>query len=533
MAVSVQSYEIMKGNGDSSSSVAWSISAGKWVAGVSIFFVSMIVICYSACLYQGHCGTGPWNSISHSWEHPPGSYASRFVVGTSCDMIAVFHGFLYIANVFASRQPNTSKKCCQCYTNEVLLGIGLFSAFCLSWVGAICDADTDPECLGNNTIHSTCAVLFFLLTDVIAGVLACDPKTEEAKKPKNRIFLMFIFIVMSSCTFVRLCKWHCDIFGGPLPNNGDNFVIIAEVIEVSFFIVFMNTLAQTYFTGINWSVVLNSNPPEGEDLIIAVKAKRIVYLGCLLILFVLSSTYIIGEAEDEYGDDTKLPLIGDMWTFKPNNWISRWSTVQATSAFIWVAVFSQIALSNNSWNNYDTFLLLLQVFSLLSFAGSGIINKSDGENKKWHDILTALFYFSADLFVLFTIFIDQTRYSNKMKFNKSNEIEKPLKSLQVFGFLMILSNIRYVLSSSSGGSTLYDVLEWLNMIIIVSFFAVNCVYRVATGDMALAFIVTPSSSSGYEDDQTRNNIDNETSSTVPSYDKVAAVPSSEHGISLL
>lgn len=34
--------------------------------------------------------------------------------------------------------------------------------FCLSWVGAICDSSV-PSCRGNNDIHTTFAITFFIL----------------------------------------------------------------------------------------------------------------------------------------------------------------------------------------------------------------------------------------------------------------------------------------------------------------------------------------------------------------------------------
>jgi len=372
--------------------------------------------------------------------------------------------------------------------------------------------------MGNNTIHSACAILFFLLTDVVAGVLACDPKTEEGKKPKRRLLNMIIFIVMTSCTMVRACKFYCEVNNlGYGPQNGDNFVIIAEVIEVSFFIVFMNTLAQSIFTNMSWAVVTSTTPPEGQDMIIVITAKKIVYFGIILVMFVLISTYIIGEAENQYSTD--LPLIGDMWTFKPNNWISRWSTVQATSAFIWVSIFSQLAFAHNEWSIYDSGLVILQVISLLAFAGQGIVNKSDGENKEWHDIFILVFYLVATLFALITVSLDQVRFNRRIQTNP--HYQKPSRVLQILSLLSFITvPIRYLVHDLN--PTVDDALDWIIMLVLVAFYSINCVYRVATSDMALAILVQPTNEEG------------ESKTTTSSYKNVAAIaPRSDMGISLL
>ena len=79
-------------------------------------------------------------------------------MGFFSDMIAVFHLLLYVANTQEGRTTSDSSKCCCCCSNELMFAVGLFSAFCLSWVGAICDDDDGAMCQGNNSIHSMFAV---------------------------------------------------------------------------------------------------------------------------------------------------------------------------------------------------------------------------------------------------------------------------------------------------------------------------------------------------------------------------------------
>ena len=126
-------------------------------------------------------------------------------------MICVFHALLYAANVRAGRVADADCRLCSCCSNELLLLTGLFASFCLSWVGAICDDDDGPMCMGNNSIHSLNAVLFFFLTDVVAAVLLLDPKTDKARHPTHRRIAGAIFAAMVAARAVR---WAGFVYPG-------------------------------------------------------------------------------------------------------------------------------------------------------------------------------------------------------------------------------------------------------------------------------------------------------------------------------
>ena len=58
-------------------SALWLMTGAQWVNTMCVVFAGTILITYSTCLHNGYCGglplwSGPWDSISHSWEEFPG-----------------------------------------------------------------------------------------------------------------------------------------------------------------------------------------------------------------------------------------------------------------------------------------------------------------------------------------------------------------------------------------------------------------------------------------------------------------------------
>ena len=84
-------------------------------------------------------------------DDPPGNFLSRFVIGNVCFCFGMLQFILW-----RPERPNFKHA-------SLFMALGIFSTFCLSVVGAICDSASDKECRGNNTIHSTAAVTFFVL----------------------------------------------------------------------------------------------------------------------------------------------------------------------------------------------------------------------------------------------------------------------------------------------------------------------------------------------------------------------------------
>ena len=109
-------------------------------------------VSYFTCVHNGHCPALPHlPTISDTWTWPPGNYVSRWVVSQVALAMALAQFVIFVPQ--ASAQPTLEK---------VHLAAGLFAIFCFSWVGAICDNAGDPQCRGNDAIHSGFAITFFI-----------------------------------------------------------------------------------------------------------------------------------------------------------------------------------------------------------------------------------------------------------------------------------------------------------------------------------------------------------------------------------
>mmetsp|Transcript_11107 Transcript_11107/g.26058 ORF Transcript_11107/g.26058 Transcript_11107/m.26058 type:complete len:568 (-) Transcript_11107:342-2045(-) len=477
--------------------ISW--TGARWTGLTSALFCGMIVFTYSTCLHQEQCGTGPWNTISHSWEHPPGSYVSRLVVGVCCGMIGVFHGFLYLANTINGAED--TRGCCNCYTNEVLLSMGLVSVFCLSWVGAVCDAPIDPMCMGNNNVHSVCALSFFILTDLIAGAMAFkSPKTERAKR--ERVVSLFLFAGLSSFTFSRFYTlWYEDQLSDYWDHNGGNVTIVAELAEVATFLAFMNHTARAHFAGLRYGALLrgdsswgaNNNPPGGGHVAsssasstsssssttysaaaaaaaggpegpfartyVVLQSRDIARLSAGVLAATVALCLVVGVWDGTLDLGAGFPFLGDLGIVKPCNWFYRWVFVQFAHASMWVALFNQAALAGgpgSKWGLADSLVLAVQAFALLCLAGFGIMNKAENESR--HDKLTVCFYVSANVAALASMALAEHRHAKRSRGEGSPQLAaapgtgtalegtKPPALPQALAAVAALSTLRFALA---------------------------------------------------------------------------------------
>ena len=56
------------------------------------------------------------------------------------------------------------------------VALGVIATFCLSVVGAVCD-DDNPQCRGNNAVHTYCAMTFFALYNANMVVLTAGDRS--------------------------------------------------------------------------------------------------------------------------------------------------------------------------------------------------------------------------------------------------------------------------------------------------------------------------------------------------------------------
>ena len=157
------------------------ISARAWTLAPCLGMLALMVCTYALYFAQGRAGLP---TISDTFVHVPGNYASRVVVGLSA--LALYPVVFMIDNLVArvppppppppSPSPSTAPSAGKqqlsgifpCSARLVLQFLAL-AVFGLSWVGAICDSRRQTSCEGNSALHTVAAALFFGLMDAVAA----------------------------------------------------------------------------------------------------------------------------------------------------------------------------------------------------------------------------------------------------------------------------------------------------------------------------------------------------------------------------
>ena len=104
-----------------------SVSVAVLAVAVCVTFVLTILFTYTTCVLQSQCPPLPQlPTVSDTWTHPPGNFVSREVVS----VVALFLGLLQYVLWLPEQQAFPYARVC--------MRVGMFSAFCLSWVGRLC-----------------------------------------------------------------------------------------------------------------------------------------------------------------------------------------------------------------------------------------------------------------------------------------------------------------------------------------------------------------------------------------------------------
>ena len=105
-----------------------SVSVAVLAVSAVLAFSTTLLFTYTTCVLQSQCPPLPQlPTVSDTWTHPPGSFVSREAVS----VMALFLGLLQYVLWLPEQQAFPFARVC--------MRVGMFSAFCLSWVGACVD----------------------------------------------------------------------------------------------------------------------------------------------------------------------------------------------------------------------------------------------------------------------------------------------------------------------------------------------------------------------------------------------------------
>ena len=459
-------------------------------ANAAAFFL-MAIYTYHTCVASQQCPTLPRiPTLSNTWDHPPGNYISRFVLSIT--------SLLFVAVQFSLWKPEEKKV----KHAKLMLHLGLFSLLCLSFVGAICDDDKGDQCRGNDAIHSTSAIIFFMIYNAImillsrvsvfqvaVGVAYCVASSDSqldltiqrlANHRSSATLADFAVAAISLALLLilllqiwrALCELWSVIRRGTFTGDvarllsllflvnksqlsqrysprslGDvTMEAIPEIIDISIIMLwttwYMNTERSSFV--INAKFDGDSSPSKPIFFLsIGTASKAIKYL---MVGNLVTSLYFFSKTMS----DASVPAIDDLWIMPPGNWISRWSVVLTAS----LSLLCHCFLFTFESTIFGRLNSGLGIVSCLGLYVIGSVNKA--ENRTLHFAGVAFFFLTNNLWMLGI----SLRHTRKIFFC----------TLALSAFALSTVRICAVRLTSSDQPLKLVLVEWVQALVALTFF---------------------------------------------------------------
>lgn len=441
-------------------------------------------------LWIHHGGRVFLPTISNTWEAPPGNYYSRFFFGFACDMMYVCCLFIYWTRKWATDQGRV-----QTFSDETLLMLSLVAVFSISWVPAICDSP-DPDCRGNNLIHSTFAVFFFIGYTMFMVIEAKESKLQLSMKNS------WIRVSLILVSLVSKIRWIPGLFGNDTP------IAIVEWTDVGSIVLWTVHFIILHSEKLRWTIVkwdeTNSYTDNDTPIGTHISVRFIRKCAINITLLTLASTLIAGLINGSLPKG-KIPMISDMWVYPPGDWFSRWGVMRGVSCaltsntILYFATAPQNPNLAGTWSSALTDvngpapddarskLLTLSWIAFLAMAVVGCVDEK--ANHTVHITCAIIFFGTYDLYMILATIWSYTRENLKINCSKSY--------LWVLIIISLVCKMRF-LNGSVAESTNWDdivaIMEWTNTFVILAFMHVDIFSRDCTKDFYV--MVTSSSTSG-------------------------------------
>eukprot|EP01065_Artemidia_motanka_P047420 TRINITY_DN742_c0_g1_i7.p1 TRINITY_DN742_c0_g1~~TRINITY_DN742_c0_g1_i7.p1 ORF type:complete len:475 (+),score=193.95 TRINITY_DN742_c0_g1_i7:102-1427(+) len=272
--------------------------------------LSTIALTYTLCVHQDHCPKF-LPTISDTWVYPPENYVSRWVVGNVCILMGLCQYALFWID---------AAKVSACW-NKALLVIGFSSCVLLSFVGAVCDSKV-PSCRGNNSVHSTAAVSFFVGYNFCMVVISCWKGAAPTETVLAAVSLL------SKVRFSGAALQRLGAVDSSFP-----LLAVVEWTDVAAIVGWTVLTLARKGAGMRMAVVSGDDvkPLSFFSMHFGIRIVIIWYVGCL------GSTALIYRLQGRW-PESGLPFISDTWVYPPGNWISRWAVVGMATVALFVHV---------------------------------------------------------------------------------------------------------------------------------------------------------------------------------------------------
>ena len=377
--------------------VAFSVPAGRMMVRGALTMVLLILSTYTLCVHQDECPVF-LPTISHTWEHPPGSYISRWTVGVVTDLMAVMMFVVYWADAAAKRAPTKWDG----LADTALLATSVAAIFCLSWVGAICDSD-DPDCRGNNTIHTIFATTFFVLFDLFMVSLHLHPRgaptAMAARRPRAHVLELALAALSCALTVVQV---RFDL--------GDTLLACVEWTNVGVIVAWLvsnSTRLGTFAVGL-----VRTDTADGAWTVRSALSSRDLLRSTIgLSVGTLASSLVAAVVFGNLPSDKTIPYISDLWVYPPGNWLSRWGVVHGAHCLALLHVMLASARVGVSARLPAALALVLPLVAALGLSVVGCVNED--ENLSIHLTAAGVWFGLYDVYMVLVVLGSSDGYARR------------------------------------------------------------------------------------------------------------------------
>lgn len=431
------------------------LTAKMWGAIACFGMFITMVFTYTACVKQQECPPIPHlPTISNTWDNPPGNFLSRFVVSNVAFCLAACQIILWVP-------VSKTKKC-----EKLCLALGLLGILGFSIVGAVCDDDKDPECRGNNTLHSVCAVFFFVTYNMNMALLSCKSCSSHSICHSAVLHAFTLLSLVSKARYVPSqvglnAEAPMDQTLLALFEWTDVFAIMGWTV----YFLFKSRPDSRASLGPS-----PSNPPSSDTTYGELSAFSMAITVLVLFFGTLASCLAAAYLEGRVPKGT-WPYISDLFVYPPGNWISRWAVVLGCTLSIYLMVFLHSMDGDSS--KCATMTTGLSIVAILGLDVVGCVNESE---MLWLHLTGAVVFFGGfDIYMV----LRSMRLSRHSRFTRNM-----LRSMAFAS--TVLSAARLHLHFQGIISSLGAILEWANALVIIGYTAWSIF---AHGDTAKSMVL--------------------------------------------
>lgn len=430
--------------------MAHSITATRASVLVSVLMVGTILFSYAFWLIEHHTPAF-LPTISNTWDYAPGNYVSRWVVSVVCCMMQL----LAVAEFHATEAKFRSCR----FKAGFLFGIATVGIFCLSWVGAICDNAKLPSCRGADSIHSPCAVVFFVLYDMYL-IISLKQNHSAA-----HALAMAVPCMLSKLRWVPVLGLHSQTLLACFEWTDVGCIMVAQIW-------YTRAVVSNYSIEVAELQAKPQAKPQGRTVVAAISANALV--ACAIGLSLFATLVPWGFALHQgIVKPRELPVISDTWWHPPGNWISRWG-VNLGCNFMHPVVVCIAMLAPGR----GTVHLRLGQIAVFGLSVVGCV--SEKENDPLHLAAALTWCVGFDLFMVFTCFKSQ---SSMKPTQIAAALVATLSSLR-------FSGLQRALGWQPLEQSVFALYEWSDLLCVYTFFVTTVVFDAQHRGSKLGLAIT-------------------------------------------